>query len=227
MSLSTSRFIGAPLISRRPSFSSTAFAVNPTSLASFAKKKDLLSCSVHGFNSRNLQYHPMFTIARRNFVVCSNITPPPGVPLPSGSPSGSTKSWVLGIVLTFVLPFFTHKWGPLILIKNKVDTVVDTAEYIVEAIEDVAGKIDKVIDNITDDLPENSKLRKTLEAFDELVEGVERAAHIADDIIDKVEEAEDKLESLILSEAKEEKVSKQVVENVEVPTQEPSALKME
>lgn len=67
-----------------------------------------------------------------------------------------------------------------------MDTVVDTAEYIVEAIEDVAGKIDKVIDNITDDLPENSKLRKTLGAFDELVEGVEKAAHIADDIIDKV-----------------------------------------
>lgn len=45
--------------------------------------------------------------------------------------------------------------------------------------------------------------------------------------MEQVEEAEDKLESLILSEAKEEKVSKQVVENVEVPTQEPSALKME
>ncbi|CAI9303024.1 unnamed protein product [Lactuca saligna] len=133
------------------------------------------------------------------------ITPFPGVPLPSGSPSGSMESWVLCIVLTFVLPFITHKWGPLIALKNRVDTAVDMAEHIAEVIEDVAGKVDKVIDNITDDLPEDSKLRKRLEAVDELIEGVAMSAHIANDIIDKVEEAEDKLESLILSHANEEK----------------------
>ncbi|KAI3523042.1 hypothetical protein L1887_01097 [Cichorium endivia] len=96
------------------------------------------------------------------------------------------KSSVVGMVLTFALTFFTHKWGPLTLLKNKVDTVVDTAESIMEAIQDVAGKVDKVIDNITDDLPKNSKLRNTLEAVDKLVEGVEKSAHIANDIIDKV-----------------------------------------
>ncbi|KAI3674525.1 hypothetical protein L2E82_52206 [Cichorium intybus] len=185
MSLPMSKFIGAPLISTRPSVSSTSFEVNPTSHASISKNRDLPSCSVLGFSRRSLRYDPMLMISRRNFAVRSNITPPAGAPVPSGSPSGSMKSWVVGIVLTFVLPFFTHKWGPLTLLKNKVDTVVDTAESIMEAIEDVAGKVDKV------------------------------------------EEAEDKLESLILSEAKEVTVSRQVVEKIEVTTQESSTLKIE
>ncbi|KAL7583280.1 hypothetical protein Lser_V15G44516 [Lactuca serriola] len=218
MSLCMSRLNGAPLISTSPSLITSSSIVNSTSHAVISKSKYLASCSVHGFHSRNLQYHPMFTIARRNFVVCSNITPPPGVPLPSGPPSDSMNGWVLCIVLTFVLPFITRKWGPLIALKNRVDTAVDMAEHIAEVMEDVAGKVDKVIDSITDDLPEDSKLRKRLEAIDELIEGVAMSAHIANDIIDKVEEAEDKLESLILSQANEEKVSIQVVKKEEVST---------
>ena len=69
---------------------------------------------------------------------------------------------------------------------DKVDTAVNTVEYVVETIESVATKFDNVIDSITDDLPEDSKLRKTMVAFDELVEGVAKGAHIANDIIDKV-----------------------------------------
>ena len=60
------------------------------------------------------------------------------------------------------------------------------AENIVEVIEDVAGKVDKVIDNITDDLPVDSKLRKELESVDKIVEGLAKSAHIANDIIEKV-----------------------------------------
>ncbi|KAL4556465.1 hypothetical protein LXL04_039119 [Taraxacum kok-saghyz] len=204
----------APLISTSPS--------RTISHAGISKSKSKYLASFQGFNIRGLQYQPKLMIARRNFAVCSNITPPPGVPLPSGS----MKSWVLGIVLTFVLPFITHKWGPLIALKNKVDTAVNMAENIVEVIEDVAGKVDKVIDNITDDLPVDSKLRKELEAIDGIVEGLAKSAHIVNDIIEKVEEAEDKLESLILSEANEEKVSKQVVEKEEVPILEPSAIEL-
>ncbi|KAL4556466.1 hypothetical protein LXL04_039120 [Taraxacum kok-saghyz] len=223
MSFCMSRLIGTSLVSAHPNLSSTSFAVTPIAHTSISKNKDLSLCNIPGLSSRCVQNGP----PRRKFAVCSNITPPPGVPLPSGPPSGSMKSWVLGIVLTFVLPFITHKWGPLIVLKNKVDTVVDMAEHIAEVIEDVAEKVDGVIDNITDDLPDNSELKKTLKALDALVEGVAKTAHIANDIIDKVEEAEDKLESLILSDAREGKVSKQVAEKMEVSTIESNALKIE
>ncbi|PWA67974.1 hypothetical protein CTI12_AA313330 [Artemisia annua] len=220
MSLSVSRMIGASSISTLPSLTSTSYAFNQKSNALCVRNKDITLCNVHGFISKSLQYDPMLVISRRNFVVRSNITPPPGVPLPSGPPpSGSMRNWVVGIVLTFVLPFFTHKWGPLLLLKNKVDTAVNTVEYVVETIESVATKFDNVIDSITDDLPEDSKLRKSMVAFDELVEGVAKGAHIANDIIDKVEEVEDKLESMILNEAKEKDVSKEAVERDVIPSE--------
>ncbi|XP_076945732.1 uncharacterized protein LOC143616918 [Bidens hawaiensis] len=222
MSMSMSRLICDSSISARPSRNFASFSCNPTSQASFSKNKDFSSnYDVHGFNTRSLRYDPMKTIPRRSFVVRSNVTPPPGVPLPSGSPSGSMRNWIVGIVLTFVLPFCTHKWGPLLVLKNRVDNVVNTAEYIMETIEVVAEKVDNVIDNITDDLPENSTIRKTMEAVDELVEGVAKSAHIANNIIDKVEEVEDRLESMILNEAKEKEVPKQVVTE-KIPIQEPT-----
>ncbi|XP_076909639.1 uncharacterized protein LOC143566991 [Bidens hawaiensis] len=222
MSMSMSRLIHGSSISTRPSHNFASFSYNPTSQTSFSKSKDLSSYDVHGFGTRSLRYDPMKIIPRRSFVVRSNVTPPPGVPLPSGSPSGSMRNWIVGIVITFVLPFCTHKWGPLLVLKNRVDNVVDTAEYIMETIEAVAEKVDNVIDHITDDLPENSTLRKTMEAVDELVEGVAKSAHIANNIIDKVEEVEDKLESMILNEAKEKEVPKQVVVTEEIATQEPT-----
>ncbi|GJR05629.1 hypothetical protein Tco_0528613 [Tanacetum coccineum] len=195
MSLSVSRMAGASSISTvLCSLNSTSYAFNPTSNALFVKSKDVTLCNVHGFISRNLQYDPMLTISRKNFVVRSNVTPPPGVPHPSGPPSGSMRKL------------------------DKVDTVVNTAEYVVETLESVATKVDNAIDRITDDLPEDSKLRKSMVALDELVEGVAKAAHIANDIIDKVEEVEDKLESLILEEAKEE-VSKVAVERDVIPSE--------
>ncbi|KAK1432288.1 hypothetical protein QVD17_09183 [Tagetes erecta] len=220
MSMSMSRFIGGSTISTRPCRNCKSFSYNPISHASFTKNNDLESYSVnHGFAKRSLKFDPMMTIPRRSFVIRNNITPPPSVPLPSGSPSGSMRNWIVGIVLTFVLPFCTHKWGPLLVLKNKVDNVVNQAEFIMEAIESVAEKVDNVIDNITDDLPENSELRKAMEAVDELVEGVAKGAHFANDIIDKVEEVEDKLESMIMDEAKEEKVLKKVGDKEENPNE--------
>ncbi|KAI3726265.1 hypothetical protein L1987_66062 [Smallanthus sonchifolius] len=214
MSMSMASLIGVTSISTRPPH--LQFTSTSQHLASFSKYN----------RSRSLQYDPMMTtMPQRRFVIRNNIIPPPGVPLPSGPPSGSMRNWIVGIVLTFVLPFCTHKWGPLLVLRNKVDNVVNTAEYIMETIEAVAEKVDDVIDNITDDLPKDSELRKRLEAIDVVVEGVAKSAHVANDIIDKVEEVEDKLGSLILDEVKEE-VPKQVVENDEISTQEPTVMRL-
>ncbi|KAK9067086.1 hypothetical protein SSX86_014410 [Deinandra increscens subsp. villosa] len=189
---------GSSIISKRPSLNYFSYNIHPKpsqlSLASvlISKNKDNLLASYNINRSRSLlQYDPMMKMtiqARpRRFVIRSNITPPPsGVPLPpAGSPSGSWRNWIVGIVLTIVLPFCTNKWGPLLVLKNKVDNVVNTAEYMAETLEAVAEKVDKVIDSITDDLPQTSQLRKTLEAIDAVAEGVAKTAHIADTIIDQ------------------------------------------
>ncbi|KAJ9560467.1 hypothetical protein OSB04_005627 [Centaurea solstitialis] len=179
------------MLSLKSSDNNRSLVFNPISKASFLKNKNS-AWNLHGRSCRSLQM---------KFLIRSNVNPPPEAPNPSGSPSGSLRNWIVGLVLTFVLPFFTHKWGSFLLLKNKietkVETKVETTEHVVKAIENVAERVDKVIDSITDDLPEDSKLKKALEFVDEIAEGVAKTAHVADDIIIKVEEAEGKLDSLI------------------------------
>ncbi|KAI3513718.1 hypothetical protein L1887_21057 [Cichorium endivia] len=209
MSSAISRFSGAnPTSSSKPIDQS--FFFNPLTKRPFLKSNKS-AWNLHGRNCRSLQYLSMsMNLQRATLVRQSNINPPPEPPLPSGSPSGSLRNWIVGLVLTFILPFFTHKWGSWLLLKNQVDQKIEATEHVVKAVESAADKLDKVIDGITDDLPDGSKLKKALEFLDEIAEGVAKTAHVADDFINKVEETEDKLESLIHREnSKEEEISQQ------------------
>ncbi|KAK1413045.1 hypothetical protein QVD17_34758 [Tagetes erecta] len=90
------------------------------------------------------------------------------------------------MVLTFILPFITHKYGLRLLVKNKVDKSIETTEHVVKTIENVAQKADEVLDNITANLPNDSQLKKALKYVDVIAEGVAKGAHVADDIINKI-----------------------------------------
>ncbi|KAL8261496.1 hypothetical protein R6Q59_025545 [Mikania micrantha] len=197
MSSSISRFIGADsMLSSKPNHDEPRF-VKPVWKTPFLNNKEY-AWSLLGESCRNLSMSK--TLQTTTFVRRSNVSPPPDAPLPSGSPSGSLRNWIVGIVLTFILPFFTHKWGSLLLLKNKVDQKIEKTEHVVKAIGSVAERLDNVIDSITDELPKESQLKKALENVDKIAEGVAKSAHVADDLINKVEDAEDKLESLIIHE---------------------------
>ncbi|XP_076924139.1 uncharacterized protein LOC143586482 [Bidens hawaiensis] len=191
-----SRFIRADFMSSlKPN--NEPMLIKPLSKTGSLKNKEhawnLLDKS---FINLNMSKTPQTT----KFVRHSNVNPPPEAPLPSGSPSGSLRNWIVGMVLTFVLPFFTHKWGSLLLPKNKVDQKIETTEHVVKIVEHAAERADKVLDSITEDLPKDSQLKKALEFVDEIAEGVAKSAHVADEIINKVEEAEDKPESFVTHE---------------------------
>ncbi|XP_076941438.1 uncharacterized protein LOC143610990 [Bidens hawaiensis] len=192
----SSRFIRADFMSSlKPKDEPTL--IKPLSKTGSLKNKEY-AWNLLDKSGRNLSMSK--TSQTTKFVTHSNVNPPPDAPLPSGSPSGSLRNWIVGMVLTFVLPFFTHKWGSLLLLKNKVDQKIETTEHVVQTIEHAAEKVDKVLDSITEDLPKDSQLKKALEWVDEIAEGVAKSAHVADEIINKVEEAEDKLESFVTHE---------------------------
>lgn len=100
---------------------------------------------------------------------------------------------------------------------------METTEHVMETVEAMAKGADEIIDEITDGLPENSKLKERMEAIDDMIEEVAKGAHIANEIIDKVEETEEKFESLIHEEVKE-KNSKRVLQDQKVYTQEQSSV---
>ncbi|KAL2538704.1 uncharacterized protein Fot_20095 [Forsythia ovata] len=162
---------------------------NPISKLGFSKQKDqssFWSKSLVQCNNKN----------RRNFAVYASSVP--GVPLPSGPPSNSIRSWILGMVVSIVLPFFTHKWGPLWVLKNRIENAVQQVEDIVEVVEKVAEEVDKIADDILDDLPEG-QLKNIVNYVEDLAEKTAKNADTIGDLIDKVQEAEDQLESFVES----------------------------
>ncbi|MFS7913071.1 hypothetical protein Hanom_Chr02g00137381 [Helianthus anomalus] len=145
------------------------------------------------------------TCVRRNSMIVYSNVEPAGKPSPPSGSSGSWKNWVIGILMTVIVPFFTTKGGPIKLLIQGVDQIMDTAEHITEVVEAVADKVDKVVEELGDELPEGSEIKKTLDFIENIAERVERDAQTAGDFIDKVQEMEDKIEEImepVLEEAK-------------------------
>ncbi|GER37758.1 plastid-targeted protein 2 [Striga asiatica] len=146
-----------------------------------------------GFLRKKMQSH--CKIKRDSFAVYANNVP--GAPLPSGPPPNShPKSWIIGLVLSLVLPFFTHKWGPLWVVKSRIDSAVQTVEDIVEAVEKVAEKVDEIAEDIADELPDG-KLKDFVELIENVAEKTAKTADCIDNVIDKAQEAEDGVEEMI------------------------------
>ncbi|KAI3736568.1 hypothetical protein L2E82_26428 [Cichorium intybus] len=168
--------------------------------------------SISGFPTKKqtVALTPLTTtnIATRwdSMVVYANAEPAGTPPPSSGPPSGSWKNWVIGGLMTFIVPSVTTKGGPIKLLLQKVDHIVDTAEQITEMVESVADKVDKVVEELEDDLPEGSQIKKTLDYIEQVAERLEKDAHTAGDFIDKVQEMQEKIEDImepVLDEARE------------------------
>ncbi|XP_009589531.1 uncharacterized protein LOC107807736 [Nicotiana tabacum] len=152
---------------------------------------------------------------KRKFVVSSNGQP--GGPLPSPPPSNPFNGWLIGILLSIILPFFRNKWGSLLQLKNKVEDVIETVEEVVEEVENVAEEVDKVAEEIGKDLPEG-QLKDTLKAVENFSEETAKFAHAAGDIIDKVQDVELIAEKRVKSsvESVTDEVNKSTISKIDI-----------
>ncbi|KAK6923801.1 hypothetical protein RJ641_010001 [Dillenia turbinata] len=107
------------------------------------------------------------------------------------------KQWMVGMVLSILLPSFKYKWGPLQVLKNKVDTAMETVETVSEVVEEIAEKVEKVADEIGDKLPEDAKLKDALESVESLAREAAKEAELAKQLIDQVQEKEKEVEELL------------------------------
>ncbi|KAL0351563.1 UNVERIFIED_CONTAM: hypothetical protein Scaly_1545000 [Sesamum calycinum] len=123
---------------------------------------------------------------RRDFTVHSSVEP--GVPPPTGPPS-NILSWIVGVAIAIVVPFINYKWGPLL--KDDGRGGGGSGES--------GGEVEKVAEDIADDLPEGGKLRKAVDFVEKVAERAARDAGAVDDFIDKVQEEQEKAESLVES----------------------------
>ncbi|KAK8308998.1 hypothetical protein V6Z11_D02G099500 [Gossypium hirsutum] len=106
----------------------------------------------------------------------------------------SRKLWVVGLVMSIILPFWRSKWGPLLKLKDEVETIIDKAEEVTDIVEKVAGQVEEVADDIGNHLPEG-RLKNALQFLEDMAQNTADGARLAGDLIDKVEEVEGKVES--------------------------------
>ncbi|XP_039023327.1 uncharacterized protein LOC120155946 isoform X2 [Hibiscus syriacus] len=128
----------------------------------------------------------------KNMVVCCSVGSGPS--FPSNPGPGSWKLWVLGILMSIVLPFWRSKWGPLLKWKDEVETVIDRVEAVTDIVEKVAEQVEKVADDMGNHLPEG-RLKDALELVEDMAQNTAECARFAGEFIDKVEEVEEKVES--------------------------------
>ncbi|XP_030949889.1 uncharacterized protein LOC115973788 isoform X2 [Quercus lobata] len=133
---------------------------------------------------------------KMDVTVHSSIPPVPSIPSNPASP-GPWKHWIVGLIVSAILPLFGIKFGPLLKLKQEVDTVVEAAEEVAEVVEKVAEEVDKVAEEISEHLPEGGKLRVAVKIIEKVAEKTAKDAQLVEDVIDKVEEVEKDVESLI------------------------------
>ncbi|KAF4372931.1 hypothetical protein CsatB_008489 [Cannabis sativa] len=134
----------------------------------------------------------------RNISVKNNILPDlPQLPSPDNSDPGSWKVWLMGMIVSVIIPFWTNKWGRLQKIQKQVETVVDTAQEVTEMVEDMAKKVEKVADELGDRLPEGGKLKQTALFVEDFAQKTVHNADLIEDLLQKVEEVENKVEDFL------------------------------
>ncbi|KAI3852293.1 hypothetical protein MKX03_018938 [Papaver bracteatum] len=113
---------------------------------------------------------------------------PAGAPLPTppGPPSSGWFSWIIWTLIPMLFPLFKSKLSPLLLLKQRVDTVVDIVDDAAELIEDVAEEVVKITDHFEDKVPDGSALKNTMCAIHEVAQQTIKVADLAEDLIDKV-----------------------------------------
>ncbi|KAG2663512.1 hypothetical protein I3760_16G033400 [Carya illinoinensis] len=128
--------------------------------------------------------------------VAADISVQPGPLVPSNPSPGSWDVWIAGILASVILPFLGFKWGPLMKLKSEVDTAVQIAEDVAETIERVAEKVEDAAEEVADHVQAGGKLKDAATFIENLARETAKDAHLVDGMIDKVQEMEDKVESI-------------------------------
>ncbi|KAL1569665.1 hypothetical protein AAHA92_01117 [Salvia divinorum] len=112
--------------------------------------------------------------------------------------SSSWKNWVIGLLVTLVLPAVGYKGGLFALLKSKIDKAVEIVEEVAEVVEEVAERAEKIVEEVEEKLPDDSKLREALESFDALAKKAANEAKKAEDVVHKVKLVEEELEANLI-----------------------------
>ncbi|PQQ16622.1 uncharacterized protein Pyn_16713 [Prunus yedoensis var. nudiflora] len=191
-----------------------------STLHSQTTKPQVPHATLHSLQLTSHQPHPMLAYQRSSFtkfpyahqlirahhrLLITKVTQaseksPPETQGPADkSPLSTWQNWIVGLLLSIIIPSLRHKWGPLLALKSKVDMAVDTVESVTEVVEELAEEVEKVAEQIEDKLPEDAKLKQAMDSIEHLAEDAVKKAEQAKDVIHKVEEVEEEIEKALIT----------------------------
>ncbi|KAL2343822.1 hypothetical protein Fmac_005107 [Flemingia macrophylla] len=104
--------------------------------------------------------------------------------------------WVLGMVLSLLLPFWKPYWKQLQIIEEEAELVVEEVEEVAKVVEKVATVSEKVSEDIAEMLPEDAKLRKAVLLVEQASKEAVHDAQLTEEFAHKVEELKNDLDDL-------------------------------
>ncbi|KAL6641142.1 hypothetical protein ACP70R_019323 [Stipagrostis hirtigluma subsp. patula] len=140
---------------------------------------------------------------RPRFVSPGDTTrPPAAAPRPRQQEQERTPffTWArlaIGSVLAAATPFLHSKWASLLRIQSEVEMAKDTAEAVAEVVEEAAAAAERVSSEVAEQLPEGGRLRTAAVLVEHASKEVVEEAHLARDVIHKVDEIEDDVKAII------------------------------
>ncbi|GJM84412.1 hypothetical protein PR202_ga00078 [Eleusine coracana subsp. coracana] len=103
----------------------------------------------------------------------------------------------IGSVLAVATPFMHSKWASFLRIQSEVEVVKDAVEAVAEVVEEAATLTEKVSSEIVEQLPEGGRLRPVAVLVEHASKEVADEAHLAKDIIHKVDEIEEDVKAIM------------------------------
>ncbi|GJN20445.1 hypothetical protein PR202_gb07824 [Eleusine coracana subsp. coracana] len=103
----------------------------------------------------------------------------------------------IGSVLAVATPFVHSKWASFLRIQSEVEVVKDAVQAVAEVVEEAATLTEKVSSEIVEQLPEGGRLRPVAVLLEHASKQVAEEAHLAKDIIHKVDEIEEDVKAII------------------------------
>ncbi|KAF7842998.1 uncharacterized protein G2W53_005296 [Senna tora] len=124
-----------------------------------------------------------------------NVNDEPQVP---SSPSFSFPywiRWVLGSVVSLLLPFW-NSWQKLRTIEGEAEEMVEEVEKVAEVVEKVANVVEKVAEDVAENVGEDSNFRKAALVVESVSKQAAHDAHLTQQFIYKVDEVKNDLDDL-------------------------------
>ncbi|XP_061355526.1 uncharacterized protein LOC133300054 [Gastrolobium bilobum] len=103
--------------------------------------------------------------------------------------------WVLGSVLSLVLPFWKYV-EKLQRIEGEAEVVVEEVEKVAEVVQKVATVAEKVSEDVAEMLPQDGNLQKAALMVEHASKQVAHDAQLAEEFIHKVENVKNDLDNL-------------------------------